>query len=95
MLGHRARGETPESAQTVIHDDGPGRCDIERECRRNPHQMLAACREFRGQRAPFGTEHIGRAQGVGKAREIVGLVKDSTPTRLHPLGSFRSFKLRQ
>ena len=95
VFGHGTRAKAPERTQLVIHDDSAGGGDIKRECRRNPHDMLAAPRQFGGQRAAFGTEHIGRPQGMGKAREVVGAPRISTPTRLHPLGSLSSLRLRQ
>ena len=85
-FGDGTRGKAPERAQAVIHDDGAGRGDIERESRRNPHEMLAARRQFGGQHPALGTEHIGRALGMGEAREIVGLVKDFDPDQAASFG---------
>ena len=48
--------------------------------------MPAAPRQFGRQRAAFGTKHIGRPQGMGKAREIVGALQDFDPDQAASFG---------
>lgn len=72
---HRPAGEAAEAAQPIVHDDGPGRGDIEREGGRNADEMMAAGDHAGAEHASFGPEHIGCLQRVGEGRQLDRLVE--------------------
>jgi hypothetical protein len=85
-LGHGARTETSQRAQTIVHDNSASGCDIEGKGRWNPHQMMTPRHQIVGQYAALRTKHIGGTQWVGEVREILGLIQDFDPDQAASLG---------
>ena len=72
--GHRPAGEAAEAAQPIVHDDGAGGGDIEREGGWNADEIMAAGDHARAEHAPFRPEHIGCLNRVGEGRQLHRLI---------------------
>jgi len=73
--GHRTTGEAAEAAQPIVHDDGAGGGDIERESGRNADKMMAVGDHAGAKHAPFRPDHIGCLQRVGEGGQLHRLVE--------------------
>ena len=68
-----------QAQEPVVHNEGAGDTQIDREAGRNLHDIVAARLNSGRQALPLGTHDIGRLARVAEARQVDGIVGDLDP----------------